>query len=180
MKTKSGQKGFTLVEVMVVVALIGILTAIAVPAVLTWLPNMRLKAAARDLYSNMQKTRMNAIRANQPWTIVFEPANGRYLIRAGDGTIRQTVTFADYRSGVGFGHGSITGNNSATTRPGAFPADGVSYDSPDNVVTFNGRGTGTAGYVYLENVNQDATVYAVGTQTSGVIMLRKWTGGGWE
>lgn len=173
MKTKSGHKGFSLVEVMIVVALIGILLAVAVPNVLSWLPNMRLKAAARDLFSNMQRTRMEAVKTNQDWTIVFDTANGRYQIRAGDGTIRQTVTFADdYRSGVGFGHGSAT-----TPIAGPFD-DNVTYST--NVVTFNGRGTGNSGYVYLENVNQDATVYAVGTQTSGVIMLKKWTGGGWE
>lgn len=189
MRNKTGQKGFTLVEVMIVVAIIGILAAIATPALLAWLPNMRLKAAARDLYSKMQRTRMEAIRTNETWAIVFDPPTNRYLVCSSSGadtvwstiadnTVTETVDLSTYNSGIGFGHGSIPAGNSATTPAGAFPANNVNYTS--NVLTFNNRGIGSAGYVYLDNENHDNTVYAIGTQSSGVVMLRRWTGGGWQ
>jgi type II secretion system protein H len=185
MRNKTGQKGFTLVEVMIVVAIIGILTAIATPALLAWLPNVRLKAAARDLYSKMQRTRMEAIRTNGTRAIVFDPPTNSYLVCSSSGadtnwstiadnTVTETVDLSTYNSGIGFGHGTAT-----TSVPvGAFPIDNVSYTS--NVLTFNNRGIGTAGYVYLDNQNHDNTVYAIGTQSSGVVMLRRWTGGGWQ
>ena len=55
-------KGFTLIEMMVVIAIIAIVSAIAVPNIYSYAAGMKLRSATRDLYSNMQKARMNAIR----------------------------------------------------------------------------------------------------------------------
>jgi prepilin-type N-terminal cleavage/methylation domain-containing protein len=76
MRTKFGHKGFTLVEVIVVVAIIGIMAAIAVPNFLSWLPNMRLNSAARDLYGIIMKAREEAAKRNNNCTIVFNQIIG--------------------------------------------------------------------------------------------------------
>ena len=44
------KSGFTLIELIIVIGMISLLTSIAIPAVMKWLPNYRLKAAVRDLY----------------------------------------------------------------------------------------------------------------------------------
>jgi len=49
-KTKR-HTGFTLIELIVVMALIAIMAAIAVPNFLDWLPNMRLKIVIFDVTS---------------------------------------------------------------------------------------------------------------------------------
>ncbi len=178
--------GFTLVEVLVVLIVIAVLGSIAVPGYMKWMPNIRLKNAARDLYANMQKTRMGAVKDNKDWAIQFDPAQNEYTIYSdsgdddwatvGDNVAVETVRLSTYRSGVAFGPGNVpAGNNSVSGAP--MPADDVSYTA--NRVVFNPLGTGSLGYVYLEN-EERATTYAVGTRPSGALRLLRWLGGGWE
>jgi hypothetical protein len=138
----------------------------------------------------MQLTKMGAIKANADWAIVFDTGvtPGRYFICSddnGDGwdgpaemggndVVERTVNLADYESGVDYGHGNATDD---IPGGGAPPADDITYGS--DVAVFNPRGTGSGGYVYLEN-SKNTTTYGAGTRTSGVILLRKWTGAAWE
>ena len=172
--------GFTLIELLVTMVVLAIVTAITIPVFARWLPDYRLRAAARDVYSNMRLATMGAIRNNSDWAIVFDTGANRYFVCSdrgtddswsgtADNTVERTVLLADYESGVKYGHGVAT--KSATTPPDALHADDVSYNY--NVAVFNARGTGSAGYVYLEN-DESTLTYAVGTRSTGIILLRKW------
>ena len=70
---------------MIAISIIAILTAIAVPNIISWLPNYRLKSAARDLVSNMQKARMEAVKRNVTVVLDFVPANDMYEMFVDDG-----------------------------------------------------------------------------------------------
>ena len=179
--------GFTMIELLIAFVILGVLTTIAIPGFARWYPGYRLKSASRELYANMQLAKMGAVRDNSDWAVVFDTGASRYLICSdagddnwttlGDNSTEKTVNFSDYE-GVNYGHGNATTN--ATQGGGAFPADNVSYASPDNVAIFNSRGmVDNLGYVYLSN-NQGAS-YAVATPTNaGVILMKKWTGAAWE
>ena len=90
------QAGFTLVELMIVIVVIAILSAIAVPNIINSLPNYRLKAAARDMISNFQKAKMEAVKANKDVIIQFTP--GAY---AASGQVGSYQVFVDDGSGGG-------------------------------------------------------------------------------
>ncbi len=69
------QSGFSLMELMVVIAIIGILSGIALPNFLSMRADSMLRGAVRELVGNIQKTRMNSIKNNETWAIQFNPGN---------------------------------------------------------------------------------------------------------
>lgn len=186
--------GFTIIELLIVIVITAVIATIAIPNFMSWRTGMYVKAAARDLYSSIQETRMMAINTNSTLAIVFDTTNNRYYrcddpgtdgnwdsvgdtTGTGDNNKIQTYDLS-YQGRVQYSLGAVTGGTSVPG--GVFPADGISYTTPNNVLTINSRGiTTAAGYVYLEN--QAATrSYALGTTTSGRVKLWKWDGGNWK
>lgn len=182
--------GFTLIEMVVVIAIIAISLSMAVPNLMLWFDNLSVKAAARDLYSAMQEARMMAVEQNASTAIVFDTSNSSYYICSdpgddgnwgsagdmtgtGDNGIERRVSLLSYKNKVRFGKGN------ANSPVGSTFGDSITYPSPDNVLVVNSKGTGNGGYVYLTNPN-NGTAYAVGTQSSGLVKLLKWYGTEWK
>lgn len=172
-KSKSfndGVSGFTLLELIVIVFIIGILASISIPVFSTLIPDYKLRTTAQELYSNMHLAKMKAIKKQTKYKIVFQTGANSYILKQDAGPTEKTVTLTSSGSGrdICFGCGDATKN--ATKSGGAPPSDGVSYSS--NTATFNPRGMSSSGYVYVKN--NKGTSYAVGTLSSGVIFLKKW------
>lgn len=139
-------RGFSLVELVTIIAIIGIAAAIAIPNFISWLPNYRLKSATQDLFSNFQLAKMTAIQRNRNCTVVFNQTvagtafdyvvfidiNGNVEFDAGEPVItRQLLTAypgVDFDTTQGGGDGltfldNDDGNAAITFRPNAVPTD---------------------------------------------------------
>jgi type IV fimbrial biogenesis protein FimT len=66
---KRAPNGFTLLELMVVLAIAGVLAAIAIPAMGDFMRNSRITAAANDVMAALHFTRSEAIKRRQPVTL---------------------------------------------------------------------------------------------------------------
>lgn len=83
--------GFSLVELMVVVAVIGILLATGLPSFNTWIQNSKIRAAAEAVLSGLQSARSEAIRRNARVAFTLLPAaDGTLLWRVGCVTVTAT------------------------------------------------------------------------------------------
>jgi type IV fimbrial biogenesis protein FimT len=74
------ESGFTLAQVLIVVSIIAILSAVAIPSLVSWLPSYRLSSAARDVLSAIELARLTAVRENTSVAIWFTPSNGTYRL----------------------------------------------------------------------------------------------------
>ena len=181
-----GDQGFTLIELLVTVVILSILLGLAIPGFSRWLPNYRLRGAARDLYANLQLAKSGAIKERAEWAVRFVSGTNSYEVwssgnnRAWDGytapddTLVKTVILPDYGSGLKFGAGSAT---SAVPETGGGTITAV----PATPIVLNSRGlttNNTAVFAYM--TNDKNTPYAVGTLASGVVILRKWNGTAWQ
>jgi type IV fimbrial biogenesis protein FimT len=123
---QTGQKGFSLVEVLIVIGILVILAGIAIPQMRGIIENYRLNGAARLVWSDMQNAKMTAVRENRSIRVVFtNPAPG----------VTDRFTSYDFKRVVGATEERIFTRNLANDYPG------VTIRSSGGSTTFNSRGT---------------------------------------
>ncbi|PID73510.1 MAG: type II secretion system protein GspH [Desulfobacterales bacterium] len=183
-RINSDKNGFTLIEVLIVVAIVGILATLAFPSFSRAIKRGRLKNAARELYMNMQTARMRAFKEARDYAIDFDVNNNSYTVsHAGpDDTIGtgDDVVVTSVNLKKKYNDNDIEYGSNAGSRPGlSSPSDNTTYGG--HHLEFNANGTAIAGTVYLKN---DKETFSVGTVTAtGRVRLFKnydGTASGWD
>ncbi|NOQ52474.1 MAG: prepilin-type N-terminal cleavage/methylation domain-containing protein [Desulfuromonadaceae bacterium] len=184
---RPGQRGFTLLEVIIVISMMSIMMMTAYYYMGNKGDKAQLKSVARDLTSNMNLARTRAIRDTRPWAIQFNPGANSYVVISdsgepyapedpadpvtwgdGDDTVFRTITLPQ---NVSFG--SNQGELNAVAI-----GDGVSY--PNDRIVFNPNGTSSdTGTVYL--TVPSGITFAVSTlAATGRIKIWHNYGSGWS
>jgi len=71
MRLCNKQSGFTLIELIVIIAIVAIFAAIAVPNFLSYMPKHRLNGAARQVMGDLMAARMKAVKENLTVTVTY-------------------------------------------------------------------------------------------------------------
>lgn len=73
-------QGFTLIEMVIVLAIVTILAAVAVPSMIGMRDNLRYRDAGRQIASALRQARSLAVSSNQTVNVVINTANRTYQV----------------------------------------------------------------------------------------------------
>jgi len=148
MRPCNKQSGFTLIELIIGIAILAIFAGIAVPNFLSYMPKHRLNGAARQVMGDLMAARMKAVKLNHRVKVFFY-SDHQYKI-CDDANNDETV--ADGEGDVQFR--DIQNEYSDVTFDSSNPPDPV----------FSARGTATNCTITLQNSSgsKDITVSIAG------------------
>ena len=79
-ETGPGCRGFTLVELLVVLVLIGLISALVAPRLTGSLPKLQLQTVARKISAALRYARSQAVTENRTYTAVFDFEHNRLYV----------------------------------------------------------------------------------------------------
>ena len=174
-------RGFTIIELMTVVAVLGVALAIGVPSMSSFLLNNRLVSHLNSLSSTLTLARSEAVKRNQ-WTVVCGSSNGTTCVTDGkwetgwiafvDRTTPHVIPpVPDFTAGVdGCAENAPAGEDCLLIAEAALPGAGnVGQTSGQlmslrggtsigNFIVYSGSGTPRCGGVDCVNVNTYFTI----------------------
>ena len=158
------ENGFSIVHLMIAIAIAGIISVASIPSLKQWSRNYNVQSAAMDLYSHMQIAKIGAIKENKLWTVNFNPGGLLgYEVHNGAAQTVKTINFRTrYDSEILF----------------TDPTAAKTYDAP--TLAFNPSGLSDKGYAYISNKSR-SKYYRVGLLfITGSIRIEKWDGAQWK
>jgi len=148
-----GIGGFTLFELMVVILIVGLISALVMPRMAATLPGVQLKSTARAVAASLRYARSKAVYESTPYMAVFDSAQNFLAVEPVERPM-DSAELNDLRE---------TLNSSGLEKVYEFP-DGIEFRVLNNSgnaedtelfpVLFFPRGDSTGGRIVLENLRR--------------------------
>ncbi len=164
-------RGLTLLELVLVLVILAVAGAVAMPYYLASLPNRRAAAATRQVLTDLRRARTLAVESGEPVYVVFEVGTSAYrIVREADGVagpsagdeMDREVALTDQFPGVVLGSTVV--------------ADPVTFQN--DVAVFRPRGTSNGGSVVLRVPGRSTAERKVAVlSTTGRVRAYTWNPG---
>jgi prepilin-type N-terminal cleavage/methylation domain-containing protein len=148
----TGAGGFSLIETLVVIAILALTAIVTIPNVMAWRSGMQFRAAVNELRNDLEFSKTRAVKENATVTVAFDPTAGQYRMTCLD-QAANTILLKSQTLPAGV---RIATENPAHT-----------LDSLGNQTSFTSRGTAGACTIVL--ANQQGRTKAVGITFIGKI-----------
>jgi len=163
----STSKGFTAVELLVVITIIGVIIALAVPNFAEMHRLARIRAGAEEVAQDFRQIRERALSTGTAFQVSF-PDNRTFMVT--DLSLRTTTYKLGGTTGGRLYFGAVDVSGCPPEGSGDPPCDGI--DFPNKVVYFNARGgVDQKGVVYITDGRKN---YAVGVNSLGKMKIYKY------
>jgi len=192
----AASKGFSLTEIIVVLAIMMTLAGVAFPIFTKISYNIRLKSAATNLSGLMQQARILAARQNAIYTIAIPTAGGQACIDLNlDGVCQSTEPVIMFNSNITPATGAPNGTGGTPTAYVLIGDTGTTNYDNATTLGYSARGlpcayvsstcsTPAAGYFvyYLRDARADGTTgwAAVVVTRTGRTKSYTWNGASWN
>lgn len=84
---RHGEKGVTLIEMLIVIGIIGLISLVSVPAFMSYRQSSRIKSSLRQMTSEIRGTRQRAITRARPVKIAYTEGLASHEYRVFDGSL---------------------------------------------------------------------------------------------
>lgn len=166
MAVQTKRRGFTLVELMVVIAVIAVLATMSAPSLLSNMADYKLNGTVRAIFATLQYARMCAASAGNEYRVRFFLDNSPQGYRLEQGN-------------------NFSGSDSWTARRDYYPLPGQvminhatdyrgTHQSGTSIIAFNPQGTASSGGVYLKNSLGKLRSVKVSSATGRIKIENSW------
>lgn len=176
---KIGTPGFSVVELLIVLTMLSILSAVAIPSLSSAMRDMQFVSDARNVSSALGYARLKAKSMMNPYRVEFDLNDNQWSVKRYDSAsdswvLEQAVN--ELSSGVS--NSGITLTKGAGTSPTGFP------ETSSTDITFNSRGIPVSGTTPTSNniiyiSRSDTDYYAITVTLTGKVQVWKKSEDGW-
>jgi Tfp pilus assembly protein FimT len=172
------QRGSTLIELAVNVAIIGVLTATTLPSVTTMVSVYRLQGAARTMAGELTLAKLRASALFTQAEVSSSTASGTFQLQIYNKTTAAFTTEGGTQylpQGISFSYGTITA--AAGTQTTISQSTHIIFNSRGIPIDNTGAPTGTYA-IYLKD-NTKGMYFAVTESVNGKVDVWRYSGSGW-